>query len=346
MPDSTAPADSVNVERIMEQIRARIREKRGVDYTELQVRELGAVKLESLLERFRAVERPGGSPQTVDAPRVSRMRQLLRRVYKRLLRPVTTTLAELNEAAARVQSDMHYEVFHNLVVELTRTSLEVKSLRRQIDSLSGRLEFNERRTRAVESLAVFKASGDDGMRNSQDSSGSQIAQSPQPSRSSRSTQSSRGSQGPRGWQNAQGSKGSRGVQAPQDSRNSRGPSGSTDAESLASAPAEPQAPAAEPVPVISAVPPIARPPTDDGPSQRSRRRRRRRGRRGGGSALLTPGGSPTARRGDQIIPQSASDPEFGDDEPDTATAESQEPRATQGDAPEHGSTGDPKSSEP
>ncbi len=39
MPDFNVRADSVNVEQIMEQIRARIREKRGVDYTEQQIRE-------------------------------------------------------------------------------------------------------------------------------------------------------------------------------------------------------------------------------------------------------------------------------------------------------------------
>src|SRR6266852_573198 len=43
-------SDSVNVEQIMEQIRARVREKRGVDYTEQQVRELAAVKLEKFLD--------------------------------------------------------------------------------------------------------------------------------------------------------------------------------------------------------------------------------------------------------------------------------------------------------
>src|SRR5207237_8894167 len=50
MPDFTVRSDSVNVEQIMEQIRARIREKRGVDYTEQQIRELAAVKLEKLLD--------------------------------------------------------------------------------------------------------------------------------------------------------------------------------------------------------------------------------------------------------------------------------------------------------
>ena len=50
MPDFNVRSDSVNVEQIMDQIRARIREKRGVDYTEQEVRELAAVKLEKFLD--------------------------------------------------------------------------------------------------------------------------------------------------------------------------------------------------------------------------------------------------------------------------------------------------------
>ena len=50
MPDFNVRSDSVNVEEIMEQIRARVREKRGVDYTEQQIRELAAVKLEKFLD--------------------------------------------------------------------------------------------------------------------------------------------------------------------------------------------------------------------------------------------------------------------------------------------------------
>src|ERR1700716_4164513 len=50
MPDFNVRSHSVNVEQIMEQIRARIREKRGVDYTEQQIRELAAVKLEKFLD--------------------------------------------------------------------------------------------------------------------------------------------------------------------------------------------------------------------------------------------------------------------------------------------------------
>src|ERR1700687_4547884 len=50
MPDFNVRSDSVNVEQIMDEIRARIREKRGVDYTEEQLRELATVKLEKFLD--------------------------------------------------------------------------------------------------------------------------------------------------------------------------------------------------------------------------------------------------------------------------------------------------------
>ena len=66
MADFNVRSDSVNVEQIMDQIRARIREKRGVDYTEQQIREMASVKLEKfldprgvrsdLLEQFRSAQ--------------------------------------------------------------------------------------------------------------------------------------------------------------------------------------------------------------------------------------------------------------------------------------------------
>src|SRR5690349_25102100 len=73
MPDFNVRSDAVNVEQIMEQIRARIREKRGVDYTEAQVRELASVKLEKfldprgvrsdLLEQYRKAQPPYAPPE-------------------------------------------------------------------------------------------------------------------------------------------------------------------------------------------------------------------------------------------------------------------------------------------
>ena len=50
MSDFTVKSDSVDVEQIMRQVRSRIREKRGVDYTEDEIRELASVKLERFLD--------------------------------------------------------------------------------------------------------------------------------------------------------------------------------------------------------------------------------------------------------------------------------------------------------
>jgi hypothetical protein len=50
MNEFTVRADSVNVEEIMERIRTKIREKRGVDYTEEEIQRLANVKLEQFLD--------------------------------------------------------------------------------------------------------------------------------------------------------------------------------------------------------------------------------------------------------------------------------------------------------
>ena len=82
MADFNIRSESVDVEQIMKQIRARIREKRGVDYTEEQIRELATVRLEKfldpknlrsdLLEQFRR-SRPAdhrASPRPIEPPYV------------------------------------------------------------------------------------------------------------------------------------------------------------------------------------------------------------------------------------------------------------------------------------
>src|SRR5258708_10897417 len=50
MSDFAGRSDNVDGEQIMRQIRARIREKRGVDYTEEEIRELANVRLEKFLD--------------------------------------------------------------------------------------------------------------------------------------------------------------------------------------------------------------------------------------------------------------------------------------------------------
>ena len=220
MAEFNIRADSVDVTRIMEQIRERIREKRGTDYTEQQIRELATVKLESfldpgqvrsdLVEHFRQLDPPkgfdpvspaGGYPpppevfdfdqETIYASSrgpMGKLIRLIRKLLNPLLKlffnpsPVVFALsrqAEINawtvqllqrqtdliervsaqfdqvgkKFAAREQLDaLNYEVLNNLVVEMTRLSLDVKNHKMLVESVSGRLDFSERRSRALESV--------------------------------------------------------------------------------------------------------------------------------------------------------------------------------------------------
>src|SRR5262245_22998813 len=199
MNEFNVRSDSVNVEQIMEQICSRIREKRGVDYTEEQIRELAAVKLQKfldprgvrsdLLEQFRKTQPPYQPPELpnfsfedntlFDSHRgaLRFIRRLLQPILKLFFNPnpliqalhvqsrVNTMLAEREarlEASRRSTESLYYELIHNLVVETTRLGIEVKNLTMRIESLTGRLEFTERRARALESAVMYKPSQGDG----------------------------------------------------------------------------------------------------------------------------------------------------------------------------------------
>ena len=102
MADFSVRSDNVDVEQIMRQIRARIREKRGVDYTEEEIRELANVKLEKfldprgvrsdLLEQFRRKREASLPPnfKFEDTTLFETHRGLLAFI-RRLLRPVLKT---------------------------------------------------------------------------------------------------------------------------------------------------------------------------------------------------------------------------------------------------------------
>lgn len=220
MAEFNIRSDSVDVTRIMEQIRERIREKRGADYTEQQIHELATVKLESfldpgqvrsdLVEHFRQLDPPGRIdpippwPVTAPPPEVfdfdqetiyvssrgpmGKLIRLIRKLLNPLLKlffnptPVVFALsrqAEINawtvqllqrqtdviervstqfervgkKFAAREELDvLNYEVLNNLVVEMTRLSVDVKNHKMLVESVAGRLDFSERRSRALESV--------------------------------------------------------------------------------------------------------------------------------------------------------------------------------------------------
>jgi hypothetical protein len=198
MPDFNVRSDSVNVEQIMDQIRSRIREKRGVDYTEQQIHELANVKLEKfldprsvrsdLLERFKSLQPAYQPPELPNYPfeedTLFDTHRGVLRFIRRLMKPILKlffnpnplihalhTQSRLNaiyaereakrEAMRLAGEQLYYELMHNLVVETTRTGIEVKNLKMRIESLSSRLEFNERRARSLESVVVYKQRDED-----------------------------------------------------------------------------------------------------------------------------------------------------------------------------------------
>jgi hypothetical protein len=276
MPDFNVRSDSVNVEQIMEQIRARIREKRGADYTEQQIQELAAVKLEKfldprgvrsdLLEQFRKAQPTYSPPElpnyAFEDITLFESHRLPLRLIRKILRPIlklffnpnpliqalniqsrlNTIYAEREarrEAARHAFDQLHYEVMHNLVLETTRLGIEVTNLKMRVESLTSRLEFNERRSRALESVVVYKPSPEERVQ-------------PAPARETRVEEP-----------------------APVNRETAR--------------PATPGGQPAQP----------------EGPGQRSRRRRRRRGRRGGGgSAASLMGSAAGAAATDQGAPGS------------------------------------------
>ena len=212
MAEFNIRSDSVDVTKIMEQIRERIREKRGADYTEQQIRELANVKLEGflepgqvrsdLVEHFRQltasaqteriVQNAGGAPPEVfdfnqDTIYVSSRGPMgkLIRLIRRILNPVLKLFfnpnpmifalqrqAEINAWTVQLlqrQNDLvervgkkflaleeldklNYEVLNNLVVEMTRLSVDMKNHKMLVESVAGRLDFSERRARALESI--------------------------------------------------------------------------------------------------------------------------------------------------------------------------------------------------
>jgi hypothetical protein len=315
MPDFNVRSDAVNVEQIMEQIRARIREKRGVDYTEAQIRELASVKLEKfldprgvrsdLLEQFRRAQPPYAPPELPnfafeDETLFESTRGPLRFI-RRLLLPILKLFfnpnplikalniqSKLNAAAAEREAkrdaarsafdQLHYEVMHNLVLETTRLGIEVKNLNMRIESLASRLEFNERRARALESAVVYRPSDE---------------------RESRREDNRRDDN-------------RREDTRRQDARRSEQPARPQPPAPAAIPPAEPQADAAAVAESSAESANQSQPAIAEGPGQRSRRRRRRRGRRGGSSAAALMNGATQTQPG---VDQAAS-AEQGIDEGD------------------------------
>lgn len=52
---------------------------------------------------------------------------------------------------------LYYELVHNLVLELTRVGIENRNLKMRLESLSSRMDFDERRARALETVVQYRS---------------------------------------------------------------------------------------------------------------------------------------------------------------------------------------------
>ena len=203
MAEFQVRSDAVDVEHIMRQIRQRIQEKRGVDYSEEELRALATVKLEKfidpaglrsdLVQQFRQAhpveELPNYAFENTTLYETHRgviraIRKLLNPLLKLFFNPnpivdALNIQAQLNTRQARFQQRqqaldaLRFEVMHNLVLELTRTTLEVRNLRMRLDAMAGRLDFDERRQRAFEGVVEYRKQGSGSSAGSGSAGGSQ-----------------------------------------------------------------------------------------------------------------------------------------------------------------------------
>jgi len=187
MSDFQVKSDAVDVDAIMRQIRARIREKRGTDYTEAEVQELAKVKLEQFLDpkgvrsdlvaQFRRTRTISPAPPKYDFEddTIYETHRGLLRTIRRLLNPILKLFLNPNPIAAalhvqaRVNEEFHqrfrqredmdplyYELVHNLALEVTRLGIEVHNMKMRVESVSSRVDFDERRSRALETVVQYK----------------------------------------------------------------------------------------------------------------------------------------------------------------------------------------------
>jgi hypothetical protein len=167
---SNVRSEPVDVEQIMRQIRARVREKRGAEFTDDEVRQLASARLDTYLDpqgtrttlvaEFRRRATAGSLTDFSEAALYASHKGWLRSL-RRLLNPVLklfiNPIAFSRAMQARHEIDgLMYEVVQSLVVDLTRLGVEVHNLKMKVESLSTRMDFDERRAKALEHVPASR----------------------------------------------------------------------------------------------------------------------------------------------------------------------------------------------
>ena len=189
-PQEPANRDQLDVEQIMREIRSRISERHGIDLTAQQIQELAARRLEAILdpriikpslmdELRRAAGLPADTPpsepegETIaesalyqsESGFVRGIRKMLNPLLKLFFNPAAIVealnaqtrrakAAEAREAELRRRQTewnaLHFEVLRRLVTDVARAEIDNQHLAHRVESLTARVDFNERRVRGVE----------------------------------------------------------------------------------------------------------------------------------------------------------------------------------------------------
>ena len=186
---SRPSGDQTDVEQIMREIRSRI-SQRGIDLSPQQIQDLAARRLEAILDprtmnptlfdqlRKGAAVPPEPAARSADAEYTITDDAIYEgggalRFFRRLFSPLRKMLFDpaplisALQAQVRINRDaaaraaelerrqtewnaLHYQILQRLVTEVSRSSIEVQSLTTRIESLAARVDFNDRRVRALE----------------------------------------------------------------------------------------------------------------------------------------------------------------------------------------------------
>jgi hypothetical protein len=185
-----ASRDGVDVEQIMRDIRARIAQRHGIELSTQQVQELAARRLEAILEprnvKPQLLEQLRKSASVTEVP-TSRPIETYEfeettlfdthrgivRFFRKLLNPILklffnpTPLSQALNTQVRINKELatrdlereqrqtewnalQFELVQRMVLETSRVSIEMQELASRVESLSTKVDFNERRVRSLE----------------------------------------------------------------------------------------------------------------------------------------------------------------------------------------------------
>ncbi len=168
MKEIEIKGENIDITKIMEQIREKIKKKREQGYyTDEEIEELSRIKLQNLAdeaeidaELLNFLLSPSHNWNIMADYRITTHRKGIKGkliiLLKKIIRPFVRLYTDfiVNRQAQLNQYYVH--ILHNLVMELTRLQISHRSLRNRVVELEKELNFYKRREHQVEKLIENK----------------------------------------------------------------------------------------------------------------------------------------------------------------------------------------------